>query len=99
MPVTAAVTARCPGCRTAATVPPGALLVDVDAVTDDAGCAAAVAWVCEGCRDLVGVPAGWAPLQALLSAGAVLLESCAADEPSAADQPSEADEPSAAGFA
>jgi len=75
---------RCPACRTTDAVPPSALLVDVNTVTDDASCAAAVAWICAGCHELVCAPVEWAPLLAMIGAGAVLLDSAEVDEPSGA---------------
>jgi hypothetical protein len=68
---------RCPACRTTDDVPAPALFVDVDAPADDLGDegrAATVSWVCGACDELVSVPVEWAPLLAVVSAGAALIE-------------------------
>ena len=71
---------QCPACSTTDRIPAPALLVDVDVPGDDlgageAGPAATVTWVCGSCADLVSVPVDWAPLLAVISAGATLVDS------------------------
>lgn len=65
---------QCPACRTTDDIPAPALFVDVDAVTGDEGSAATVTWVCSACDELVSVPVEWAPLLAVVSAGAAMVE-------------------------
>ena len=71
---------QCPACRTTDGIPAPALFVDVDAPTGDdlsapdGGPAATVTWVCASCAELVSVPVDWAPLLAVVSAGAALVD-------------------------
>ena len=65
---------QCPACRTTDDIPAPALFVDVDAVTGDEGSAATVTWVCGACDELVSIPVEWAPLLAVVSAGAALVD-------------------------
>jgi hypothetical protein len=65
---------QCPACRATDDVPAPALFVDVDAATGDEEAGATVTWVCGSCDELVSVPVAWAPLVAVVSAGASLIE-------------------------
>ncbi|MGZ4590703.1 MAG: hypothetical protein ACXV2I_07925 [Actinomycetes bacterium] len=71
---------QCPACRTTDDIPAPALFVDADAPTADntgtgeAGSAATVIWVCGSCAELVSVPVEWAPLLAVVAAGATLID-------------------------
>jgi hypothetical protein len=75
---------QCPACRITDDIPAPALFVDVDAPTGDnpgtgeAGSAATVTWVCGSCAELVSVLVEWAPLLAVVSAGATLLDTSSA---------------------
>jgi hypothetical protein len=93
------ITIQCPVCRTTDDVPAPALFVDVDADSGLDGAAATVAWVCSRCDALVDVPVEWAPLLAVVSAGAALVEAGETPEAAAAEdlRPAHPENPTAGG--
>lgn len=88
MTTAAFVTINCPACGLTSTVRVDALLVslaveDRDDHADDVvaeATAAAVAWTCDTCADLVTAQIDWPALLTLVTAGATLLDDAAAEE-------------------